>query len=127
MKKNAVFSILFVVCTLLSGCIIVSSNKTQKTEKENAGTPQMNATMAEIDAAGKMNTESAKSELYKAIARRPNLSEQERIYLINASQKQLHTESARKEVMMILVNNNSRPVKVQPPQQPTEPEVTVTE
>jgi hypothetical protein len=105
-KKRLFVGGLFVLSIIMSGCIVVSSNKTQSPPQECPKTPQTSATIAEIDAAGKLHTDSAKLEVYRVIARRPNLSEQERIYLLNAAQRELHTDSAKKEVLMILVNNH---------------------
>ncbi|MHC4926793.1 MAG: hypothetical protein ACYTER_05600 [Planctomycetota bacterium] len=108
MKKAAFISMLLIVPILLSGCIIISSNKTQP--KESSKTNQTNATIAEIDAARGLNSDSAKLEIYEVIAKRTNLSSQERIHLIEESEKQLHSDSAKKKVLLVLVNNQPNPV-----------------
>ncbi len=105
MRKIAFVGTLLAVSVLLSGCIIVSSNKTQKAAKDCDTQPQTNVTIAEIDAARGLHTDSARLEIYEAIAKRPNLSPQERIHLIEESKKNLHTDSARKKVLLTLVNN----------------------
>ncbi|MDH4203661.1 MAG: hypothetical protein OEV87_12325 [Phycisphaerae bacterium] len=107
---------------LQSGCIVVSSNKSCPPAKECAKTPQVSATIAEIDAAGKLHTDSAKLEVYRVIARKPNLTEQERIYLLNVAQRELHTDTAKKEVLMILINNQPQPTPPQPDEEVVEGE-----
>ena len=119
MRKTVFVGSLFILSILLSGCIFVSSSKTESTPQGHPKSPcvqapPVNSTIAEIDAAGKLNTDSARLEIYEAIARRPNLSQRERICLINAAQKHLHTDSARKQVLLILVNNHPPAVRVRP-------------
>ena len=109
MRKTTFVGSLFIVSILLSGCIFVSSSKNQSTPQETKSpcvqTPQVSATMAEIDAAGKLVSQSARANIYKAIARRPGLSPQERIHLTNAITTHLVSQSDREEVLLILVNN----------------------
>ena len=114
MRKSVFVSVLCVLSILFSGCIVVSSNKSCPPPKECPKTPHISATIAEIDAAGKLHTDSAKLEVYRVIARRPNLTEQERVYLLNAAQRELHTDTAKKEVLMILINNHPEPAPVPP-------------
>ena len=106
MRKKMFISCLVLLPILLSGCIIISSNKTPAPPQECAETPQTNTTIAEIDAAGKLISQSAQANVYKAIARRPGLSPQERIHLTNAVSKHLISESAKEEILLILVNNH---------------------
>ena len=119
MRKTAFISTLFILSILLSGCIIVSSNKTHPPQQECPKPPQTNATIAEINAARGLHTDSARLEIYEAIAKRPNLSPEERIHLIEESKLNLHTDSARKQVLLILVNNHPPVVQPTPNQEVT--------
>jgi hypothetical protein len=110
--RKKTFISLVLLPILLSGCIIISSNKTPAPPQECTKTPQTNATIAEIDAAGKLISQSAQANVYKAIAQRPGLTQQERIYLTNAATKHLISESAKEEILLILVNNH--PPAVEP-------------
>ena len=112
MKKAAFLSVLYVLPILLGGCIVVSSNKTHPPQKQECRTASpSSATIAEINAARALNTDSGRLEIYKAIAKRGNLTEQERIHLIEESKRNLHTDSARKAVLLILVNNQQQAVQ----------------
>lgn len=111
MRKTAFVISLFILSVSLSGCIVVSSNKTQSPNQKSDKTsciqsPQDKMTMAEIDAARGLHTDPARLEIYQAIAKRPNLSPQVRIHLIEESKRNLHTDSARKQVLLTLVNNH---------------------
>ena len=116
MRKTTFVGSLFIVSVLLSGCIVVSSSKKQLPPQETKSpcvqTPQVSATMAEIDAAGKLTSQSARANIYMAIAQRPGLAPQERIHLTNAITMHLTSQSDKEEVLLILVNNH--PPAVQP-------------
>ena len=116
MRKTAFIGTLLTLSVLLGGCIIFSSNKTQNPSQE-CESPQTNPTIAEIDAAGKLISESAQANVYKAIAQRPGLTSQERIYLTNAVTKNLISESAKEEILLILVNNHPPAVQPMPEQE----------
>ncbi|MEN8127878.1 MAG: hypothetical protein ABFR90_08765 [Planctomycetota bacterium] len=121
MRKTAFVGSLFIVSTLLSGCIFVSSSKTTPQEHPKphcVQTPPVSATIAEIDAAGKLMSPSAKANIYKAIARRPDLTTQERIHLTNAV-THLMSPSDKEEILLILVNNHPAPVQPAPKQSRT--------
>ena len=118
MRKPIFVSSLFVLSILFSGCIFVSSNKTQAAPPKPSDTsscvesPQVRATLAEINAAAKLTSQSARANIYKAIAKRPGLSPQERIHLTKAVTTHLNSQSAKEEVLQALVNNH--PPAVQP-------------
>jgi hypothetical protein len=116
MRKTAFVVSLLIVSVLLSGCIVVSSNKTQAPPKAKESakapcseSPQVRATLAEINAASKLMSESAKANVYRAIAQRPGLSPEERIHLTNAVTKHLMSESDKEEILLTLVNNYPPP------------------
>jgi hypothetical protein len=118
MRKAVSVSILCVLSVLFSGCIVVSSNKTQPASKhecpkhpQSVYSPEVKATMAEIDAVSKLASHSARANVLKAIARRPGLAPEERIHLTKAVSL-LASHSDREEVLMILANNH--PPVVQP-------------
>ena len=127
MRKKIFISSLVLLPILLSGCIIVSSNKTQTPSQECEKAPQTNATIAEIDAAGRLISQSAQANVYKAIARRPGLTQQERIHLTNAVTKNLISESDKEEVLLILVNNHPQVVQPVPKQEISDPKETTSQ
>lgn len=127
MRKKLFISSLVILPILLSGCIIVSSNKTQSPPNECEKTPQTNATIAEIDAAGKLISQSAQANLYKAIARRPGLTQQERIHLTNAVTKNLISQSDQEEVLLILINNHPPALEPASKQETSVPKETSSE
>lgn len=124
--RNATFVVsILVLSVLLSGCVVVSSNKTQSASpqktKENSGSqnPRVKATLAEIDAASKLTSQSARANVYKAIANRPGLSPEERIHLINAITMHLTSQTDREEVLLVLVNNYPTAVPRIPKEKPS--------
>ena len=133
MRKIFFVGNLFILSVLLSGCIFVSSNKTQtappKPSDKSSCTesPQVRATLAEINAAAKLTSQSARANIYRAIARRPGLSPQERIHLTNAITMHLTSQSDREEVLLILVNNHPTAVQPLPKQGTCVPKETLTE
>jgi hypothetical protein len=124
MRKTTFVGSLFIVSVLLSGCIVVSSSKKQLPPQETKSpcvqTPQVSATMAEIDAAGKLTSQSARANIYMAIAQRPGLAPQERIHLTNAITMHLTSQSDREEVLLTLVNNHPPAVQPVPRQIPSQ-------
>ena len=116
MRKKLFISSLVILPVLLSGCIVVSSNKTQSPPKECEKTPHTNATIVEIDAVSKLASQSARANIYHAIAERPGLSPQERIHLTKAITTHLASQSDREEVLLVLVNNQQPAVHPAPKQ-----------
>jgi hypothetical protein len=95
-----------------SGCVAVVGNTTDTDGESHfwdAKKPKVNATMAEIDAVGKLSSESAKVEGYKTIASRSCLRGCERIYLIKTLDKSSLSESAKQDVLLTLVSNEPKP------------------
>ena len=131
MRKTAFIGSLFILSVLLNGCIIVSSNKTQaptegSAKSSCAESPQVRATLAEIDAAGKLISQSAQANIYKAIARRPGLLPQERIHLTKAITRLIST-SDKEEILLILVNNHPPAIQPAPRQKPAaKPQIPCT-
>lgn len=105
MRKSVQIGMLVVISVLLSGCIVVSSNKTQTSKEESQKSFQKSVTMVEIDSAEQLVSQSARANIYRAIAQRPNLSSEERVYLTNAVTKNLVSESDKEEILLILINN----------------------
>lgn len=112
---------LFALSFFLSGCVVISSNKTQSVPKEHPMQVQMTSTIAEIDAVGNLVSQSARANIYRAIAQRPNLLPQERIHLVNAITTNLVSQSDIEDLLLILVNNTSKsPEAVVTPAVPVE-------
>ena len=60
---------------------------------------------SEIDAISKLNTDSAKSERFEAVAGREGLRPAEQVHLINAVYKKLITDSSKERVLLRLIGN----------------------
>lgn len=119
MKKVIWSGLLAVTAFCISGCVVAVGNKGGQTREIH--TPQQrcpkNPTYVEIDAAGGLISETAKERIYKTIARRPDLTPDERNYLIQAVMRNLISETAKEEILMILAEN---PL---PRKQPCQPEI----
>jgi len=112
MKKVILLVGLLTVIAAVGGCVAVVGNTTDADgESHFWGAKQLKicATMAEIDAVGKLSSESAKVEGYKTIASRSSLRGCERIYLIKTLEKSSLSESARQDVLLTLVSNEPKP------------------
>jgi len=112
MKKVILLVGLLTVIAAVGGCNAVVGNTTDAEGESHfwdAKKPKIDATMAEIDAVGRLSSESAKVEGYKTIASRSSLRGCERIYLIQTLEKSSLSESARQDVLLTLVSNESKP------------------
>lgn len=114
MKKVIFLVGLLTVIAAVGGCVAVVGNTTDAdgcphSHFWDAKQPKICATMAEIDAVGKLSSESAKVEGYKTIAGRSSLRGCERVYLIKTLDKSSLSESAKQDVLLTLVSNEPKP------------------
>jgi hypothetical protein len=63
------------------------------------------ATIAEINAVAKLKSDAGKLEGFLAIAGRGNLSSQSQIHLVKPVMEKLYFDSAKEEVMLVLIKN----------------------
>lgn len=105
MKKTILVVGLLILLVELSGCIAIVGNEGGFPNVECAKRLQCQATIAEIDAAGKLTSEPAKVEGYKLIAQRPGLRGPERVHLIEAVDKDSISSSAKEEILLALLRN----------------------
>ena len=92
---------------LVSGCVVIGSRKgcPGHGEGETVIYPGHSETIAEIDAAGELFSDSDKRDMYKALAARQGMSGEEQAYLVGAVFGKLFSESSKKEVLLTLIKN----------------------
>ena len=103
MKKAILTVVLLAVVVGLGGCFI--SVKGDCDSRKDFREPPLDSTIAEIDAAKTLGSDSACLNVLRAIAQRPGLSPQARLHLVEAVSV-LGSESAREEVLMGLAENS---------------------
>ena len=68
-------------------------------------TPGDAATLAEIDAAARLNFDSAKKEALTQVAQRPGLSPAAQVHLVNVSYRCFSTDHSKVELLRTLIDN----------------------
>ena len=111
MKKAVLAMVLFGVMVGLGGCFI--SVNGDCSSKKQAQKLQIDPTIAEIDAAKTLASDSARLNVLRAIAQRPGLSPEARVHLVEAIPV-LESQSAREEVLMGLAENPPMPQEPKP-------------
>lgn len=114
MKRMLLAAMLCAVTVGLGGCI-VSIKGDGCTSGKGVQHPQMDPTIAEIDAVKMLGTEEGRLNVLRTIAARPGLSAGARTHLVEAT-RMLGDESSREEVLMALAENP--PVAAPPMPQP---------
>lgn len=114
MKRMLLVAMLCAVTVSLGGCF-VSIKGDGCTPGKAIQHPEMDSTIAEIDAVKMLGSESARLNVLRTIAHRPHLSPEARIHLVEAT-RMLGSESSREEVLMALAENP--PVGLPPMPQP---------
>ena len=99
--KNSLIVVGLIVSVLsLGGCVFVVKEETHKHRKAPAG-----ATVAEIDAVGKLSFDSERKKGYERIAERQGLSPEVQVYLVEAVLGKLSFDSAKEDVLLRLIEN----------------------
>ena len=101
MKKGLVVVGLFVSALCVGGCVVFVGEETRGPRGASG------ATIAEIDAIGKLSFDSEKKEGYERIAQRVRLSPKVQVYLVEAIFDKLSFDSAKEEVLLTLIANLS--------------------
>jgi hypothetical protein len=89
---------------VLTGCVIVSEEDTPVVTRPPS--PEA-ATLAEIDAAGKLSFDNSRGDALKSIARRPTLSPNAQVYLVETVFRRLSFENSRMSVFKTLIENEA--------------------
>ncbi len=66
---------------------------------------EFETTIAEIDAVGRLKSDSAKLEGFKAIAGREELMKEAQAYMVRPVAKKVFSSSAKEEILITLINN----------------------
>lgn len=101
-----VFSSGLLILTLsLSGCIISIGSGGRKHDPDYVHVHDTDSVIAEIDAAGKLFSDSDKADVYTAIAQRRGLSSKAQSYLVKEAFRHLFSESSKEKVILALIEN----------------------
>ena len=90
---------------LLTGCIVVSEPE-EPPMVIQPGSAEA-ATLAEIQAAGKLTFDDSRTTAFKSIASRTNLSERAQLHLIDTVFRRLTFENSRITVLQALIENEA--------------------
>ncbi len=96
MKISLIIFALFVSASWLGGCAVLVDKRAEGSA---------DATVAEIDAVGKLSFDSERKKGYERIAERDGLSPESQIYLVEAVLKKLSFDNAKEEVLLTLIAN----------------------
>lgn len=101
-----VFSSGLLILTLsLSGCVVAIGNSGHKHDPDCVHVHDTDSVIAEIDAAGKLFSDSDKADIYTAIAQRQGLSSKAQSYLVKEAFRHLFSESSKEKVVLALIEN----------------------
>ena len=99
--KNSLIVLGLVVSALwLGGCVFVVKEETHEHKRVPEG-----ATVAEIDAVGKLSFDSERKKGYERIAERQGLSPEVQVYLVEAVLDKLSFDNAKEDVLLTLIEN----------------------
>ncbi|MEA3227427.1 MAG: hypothetical protein U9Q07_15860 [Planctomycetota bacterium] len=98
MKKGLLVVGLFVSAVWLGGCVVFVDEKTGGSA---------DATIAEIDAVGKLSFDSERKKGYEKIAMREGLTALAQVHLVEAVLDNLTHDSVKEEVLLTLIANPS--------------------
>ncbi len=101
-----VFSSGLLILTLsLSGCIIAIGSSGRKHDPDYVHVHHTDSVIAEIDAVGKLFSDSDKADIYTAIAQRRGLSSKAQSYLVKEAFHHIFSESSKEKVIIALIEN----------------------
>lgn len=101
MKKGLLVVGLFVSVLWVGGCIVFVGEETRGHRESS------DATIAEIDAVGKLSFDSERKKGYERIAAREGLGAAAQVHLVEAVLDKLSFDSAKEEVLLTLIANPS--------------------
>ena len=98
--KNSLIVVGLVVSVLcVGGCVVFVSEETRRTRGGS------DATIAEIDAVGKLSFDSERKDGYERIAERQGLSPGAQVHLVEAVLGKLSFDNAKEQVLLTLIEN----------------------
>jgi len=98
--KNSLIVVGLVVSVLcVGGCVVFVSEETRGHRGDS------DATIAEIDAIGKLSFDSERKKGYERVAAREGLAAAAQVHLIEAVLDKLSFDSAKEEVLLTLIEN----------------------
>lgn len=106
MKRTLLSLALIAMASSFVGCVISIGGRTQTSPPEPVPPPpvvvtdpEQAATVAEIDAASRLNLDSARAQTLSQLAERPALSTTVQVHLINTAYRCLSFESSKVQVL----------------------------
>ena len=96
---------LLILTLSLSGCVVAIGNSGRKHDPDCVHVHDTDSVIAEIDAAGRLFSDSDKADIYTAIAQRQGLSSKAQSYLVKESFRHLFSEPSKEKVILALVEN----------------------
>lgn len=108
MRAIILFAGICLAVLMLGGCLEdISAGYNDLTEGWFVEDTGLAATIAEIDAVGKLHSDSGKYEGFKAIAGRQPLRSEAQVHLVKPVFKSLYSESDKEDVLVTLIDNPS--------------------
>ena len=104
MRRLIFASTLVLLAVITGGCVIAIGSRGHKHPHEYQPHDQ-EIVISEIDAAGRLFSDSDKADVYKDIAQRPQLSSKAQVHLVNSAFSKLFADSAKEQVLLILIEN----------------------
>lgn len=96
---------LLILTLSLSGCVIAIGNRGHKHDPDCVHVHDTDSVIAEIDAAGRLFSDSDKADIYTAIAQRRGLGSKAQSYLVKEAFRHLFSESSKEKVVIALIEN----------------------
>ncbi len=98
-------SVILVLAFSLSGCNVTIGSGGRKHDPDCVHVHDTDSVIAEIDAAGRLFSDSDKADIYTAIAQRQGLSSKAQSYLVKEAFRHLFSESSKEKVILALIEN----------------------
>ncbi len=105
MGRIVFLSGLLILTLSLSGCIVAIGNSGRKHDPDYIHVHDTDSVIAEIDAAGRLFSDSDKADIYTAIAQRQGLSSKAQSYLVKETFRRIFSESSKEKVIIVLIEN----------------------
>ncbi len=105
MGRIVFLSGLLMLTLSLSGCIVSIGSGGRKHDPDGVHVHDTDSVISEIDAAGRLFSDSDKADIYTAIAQRQMLSSKAQSYLVKEAFRHLFSESSKKKVVLALIEN----------------------
>ena len=114
MKRLLSIVLLISICLILSGCVFsIGGGHGHKDSDKCTKYIDSDPDLTEIRAVSRLVSDSAKLNVYNAIAQRPKLSSKARAFLAEEATRHLVSDSAKEQVLMTLAKN-TEPATKQP-------------